>query len=776
MKKIIINYKVIILGLLFFFVYIGIGALYFYNTVENLYHAKYSEVSDTMKKEAQTLIAEKKEAIVLMGLLLAQNHDIKKLLLEKNETDLGLDQYSLKIKENTPLQNIWFHVVDNEGVSRYRSWNKERGDSIVHIRKDAAEMLKNPKVNVAVSVGKFDMTFKSLVPIYEGEEFIGSVETIGRFNSIGIKLEKDHFKTAVFIDKKYKKQLTHTADESFYDEYFLSFCSEKEHLLPQILEYGVEHFIAVDNYYIDSKNQQLFTLYRVLDIYGENMGYLVMALDLKHINIANVATAKKRIIVSLTLGFLIISGFLAYLYMVNYKNFIQAQQKKLEESVAQKTFELRKKNEAMNYLAHHDVLTNLPNRLYFEEELSESILIAQKENTKLGVLFLDLDSFKEVNDTYGHKVGDLLLVHITKVLKNIVRKDDFIARLGGDEFTVIVKNSSQEVLEKVAHKIIREVQKPIPIDGVELFVTFSIGVSLYPDDGETTELLLKYADTAMYRAKEDGKNRFQFYNYYMTEMTLEKVTLQNALREAIAQEQFEPYYQPKIDARTQKVVGLEALVRWIHPEKGVIPPVAFIAFAEESGLIKDIDMIMLRKSLRQVKEWHNEGVNTGKLSLNVSTKQLQDLVCVECFEKEIKRVAFDTQFLAIEVTEGQIMKNQKKSKEILSLFRDLGISISIDDFGTGYSSLSYLKHLPVDKLKIDRSFIIETPQNKGDVAIVKTIIALAKNLQLEIIAEGVESKEQVDFLTDAGCYIIQGFYYSQPLSAQACREYLIAHS
>ncbi len=776
MKKIIINYKVIILGIIFFLLYVVAGMLYYYNSADNLYSAKYSEVSQTMKKEAQTLIAEKKEAMVLMGILLAQNEDIKKLLLNPDDTDLGLDEYSLHIKENTPLQNIWFHVVDNKGISRYRSWNKERGDSIVGIRKDAAMMLQDPKISVAVSVGKFDMTFKSLVPIYEGEVFIGSVETIGRFNSIAIKLEKENFKTAVFIDKKYKKQLTHTATQSFYEDYFLTYNSGSENLLSHILELGMEQVIAIENYYIDTQYAQLFTRYEIADIHGENMGHIVMTLDLKHINIANIITAKKRIIISLILGFLIISGFLAYLYMVNYKNFIQAQQKKLEDRVAQKTIELRKKSEDMNYLAHHDVLTNLPNRLYFEEQLAESILLTKKENKKLGVLFLDLDSFKEVNDTYGHKVGDLLLVHITRVLKTIVRRDDFIARLGGDEFTIIVKESSQEVLEKIAKKIILEIQKPILIDGLELFVTFSIGVSLYPDDGDTTELLLKYADTAMYRAKEDGKNRFQFYNFYMTEMTLEKVSLQNALREAIAQKQFHPYYQPKIDSRTTKVVGLEALVRWIHPEKGIIPPAEFIGFAEESGLIKDIDMIMLKKSLRQIKEWHNEGINTGRLSLNVSTKQLQDLVCVECFQKEINALKFDTKYLAIEVTEGQIMKNQKKSKEILGHFRKMGISISIDDFGTGYSSLSYLKHLPVDKLKIDRSFIMETPQNRGDVAIVKTIIALAQNLQLEIIAEGVESKEQVDFLTEAGCYVIQGYYYSKPLSAKDCREYLIAHS
>jgi len=708
-----INSRVILIGALFLLLYITASSIYLKNSMETLFDNKYSQVSMQMQREADVLIGEKLEAIVHINMAVAQSMKIKEFLLGEFEGDLKLDEYSQEIKEKTPLKTVWFHVVDKNGISRYRSWTKERGDSLLGIRKDVVMMIANPKMHAVISTGKFDMTFKSMVPIFDDGVFVGSLETIARFESVAKKLKRSKFETAVFIDKKYKKQLTHTPTSNFFDDYYLSYPSDSKKLMSGVLEKGVKHFTQIERYYLDSKYEQLFSLFKVKNVLGEDMGYVVMALDLDNIDTSSILASKKRIIITLILGFLIITSFLAYLYMVNYKNFIEHQQKKLEESVALKTLELKKKSEDMKYLALHDTLTDLPNRLYFETKLDEIIELAKRSKQRVGVLFLDLDSFKEVNDTYGHKVGDLLLKSITQMLKSTLHKDDFIARLGGDEFIVIVQNCSESTLEEIAQNVISKVQSPITIEEVELYVTFSIGVSLYPDDGESTELLLKHADTAMYRAKEDGKNRFQFYNYRMTELTLERVTLQNALREAVAQNQFVPYFQPKIDARDGKVVGLEALVRWIHPERGIVSPIEFIEFSEESGLIKDIDMIMLHATLKQIKEWHSEGIETGRVSLNISTKQLQDFVCVERFRDEIEAIGFNTDFLEIEVTESQIMKNQKKATEILKLFKDLGIAISIDDFGTGYSSLSYLKHLPVDRLKIDRSFICRYCKNNN---------------------------------------------------------------
>lgn len=767
-----ISIRVVLIGFVFLALY-GTGSMYYLiHSLETLYDAKYTEVAKRMEREANVLISEKLEAVLLMGIVASKNENVKNFLLQTTSKDLELDRYARLIKENTSMKNVWFHVVDKKGVSRYRSWTKERGDSLVHIRKDLAQMIKNPKMSAVISAGKFDMTFKSMVPIYDEGRFIGSIETIARFNSIVKKLQRDNFETVVLVDKSYKNQLTHTAQNSFIGDYFISAFSGSHRLMQSLQERGVEHFTNIKNYSLDSKNEMLFSLHRFPDIHGKNMGYFIMAIALEDIDILNIQDSKNRIILSLLLGFLIISGFLLYLYIVNYKKFIEEQQRKLEESVQQKTKELRVKSEEMTHLAHHDSLTNLPNRLLFEEKLDKAIAKAKNTKTEVGVLFLDLDGFKEINDTYGHKTGDQLLQAITLRLKRIVRNSDVVARLGGDEFTIIVENSTNESLEKIANKIIIEIQKSIVIDTLELFVTFSIGISVYPSDGADSELLLKYADTAMYKAKEDGKNRYQFYNYTMTEITLERLTLQNALRDAISLGQFEPYFQPKIDANSAKVIGLEALVRWIHPEKGMIAPYHFIPFAEESGLIKEIDQFMLSATLKQIKAWHSQGITTGRVSVNISTKQLQDFVCIECFEETIARYGFDPAFLEVEVTESQIMKNQKKSIEVLKQLKGLGITISMDDFGTGYSSLSYLKNLPVDRLKIDRSFIIEIPDNQEDAAIVKTIIVLAKNLGLDIIAEGVETKEQLEFLVENGCHKIQGYYYSKPLSAEDCEEFL----
>jgi diguanylate cyclase (GGDEF)-like protein len=481
--------------------------IYLQNSLNTLYDNKYSEVSKQMQREADVLIGEKLEAIVHINMAVAQNMDLKNFLLGKREDDLKLDRYAKLVAEKTPLKSVWFHVVDKNGISRYRSWTKERGDSVLAIRKDVAQMIKNPQMQAVISTGKFDMTFKSMVPIFSKGVFVGSLETIARFESVAVKLQKSHFETAVFVDKKYKKQLTHTATNNFFDDYYLSYPSDSKKLMNGVLEKGVEHFTKIKKYYLDSKNEQIFSLFKIKSVHGDDMGYVIMALDLKYIDIRNIKDSKNKIITTLLLGFLIITGFLAYLYMVNYKNFIEEQQKKLEKSVIEKTHELRAKSEEMSHLAHHDSLTNLPNRLLFEQKLQEAIEIAQEIEERVGVLFLDLDGFKEINDTYGHKTGDLLLQAITKRLKNIIRTSDIVARLGGDEFTVIVQSANHETLEKIADKIITDIQIPIVIQDLELFVTFSIGMSLYPEDGLTTELLLKYADTAMYRAKEEGKNR-----------------------------------------------------------------------------------------------------------------------------------------------------------------------------------------------------------------------------------------------------------------------------
>lgn len=427
----------------------------------------------------------------------------------------------------------------------------------------------------------------------------------------------------------------------------------------------------------------------------------------------------------------------------------------------------------LEHLFRYDHLTNLPNKLLLLDKIEQSINLADKNGHKVSILFLDLDRFKEINDTYNHEIGDKLLKEISKKLKRFIKKEDTLGRFGGDEFIIILNDSNEAQAIDTVSNIIDVMNEPIIVNSVKLHTTFSIGISIYPDDGDSGDILIRNADTAMYQAKSNGKNRYEFYNKKMTEYALERVLLESNLRNAIKNGEFEVYFQPKIDANVDKVIGLEALIRWNHPELGLIPPIKFIPFAEDIGLIIEIDKWMMRESAMQVLAWKKENILCGKLSINVSAKQLEDDNYVEYLRQKLEIIGLSPADLEIEITEGLIMKHSLHVTSTLNAIRELGISISVDDFGTGYSSLSYLKRLPIDKLKIDRSFVKDLPHDKDDIAIVKTIIALANNLSLELIAEGVETKEQKDFLLREGCPNIQGYFYSKPLKVNECREFLL---
>lgn len=444
----------------------------------------------------------------------------------------------------------------------------------------------------------------------------------------------------------------------------------------------------------------------------------------------------------------------------------------LEEKIEARTKELQEKNDLMEYVANHDALTGLPNRLLFLDRLRQSIKHSKRKKQTTSVLFLDLDRFKEVNDTYGHLVGDELLKIVSEKLMKSVREEDTISRLGGDEFTVIIEGASDNDILAITKKIIASMKLCATIDNNEIYTTFSIGISRYPDDGDTPEELLRNADTAMYAAKENGKNQYQFYNKKMTELAIEKSKMEHDLRVALEENQLRTYYQPKVNAEDSVVIGMEALVRWNHPEYGMIQPSEFILIAEETGLIVSLDKWMMQNSLKQMKDWHRKGLNTGKLSLNLSIKQLESDGYIDEIKSMISNLDINPKYLELEITESQIMKDSQSAIKILEEIRSIGISISVDDFGTGYSSLAYLKKLPIDKLKIDRSFVDALPDDENDIAIVRAIVALAKSLNLELIAEGVENKEQLDFLIQEGCSNIQGYYYSKPLPSDIYEEFL----
>ena len=420
----------------------------------------------------------------------------------------------------------------------------------------------------------------------------------------------------------------------------------------------------------------------------------------------------------------------------------------------------------LEHQAYHDSLTGLPNRALLLDRIDQAIRHAKRNKSLLAVLFLDLDNFKQINDSFGHSVGDTVLVSVSGMLKNALRDMDTIARLGGDEFTILLSEfDKEEEINEITTKLFDTLRQPLAIEGGELFVTTSIGISVFPNDGENPEILLRNADAAMYRAKEKGRNGFEFYTEDMTERALEKVHMITNLNRALDQGEFEVYYQPQYDIQRKQLIGLEALIRWHHPERGLICPDEFLHAAEESGLIISLDRWAMSQGMQQMKTWNDAGIELGRLSLNLTMQQIDQPDFLEFLMEQMQQNDCDGESLGFEITEGQLMKNPERTIEILDRISALGIKISVDDFGTGYSSLAYLKKLPVDTLKIDKEFIRDIPLDEDDVSIVKSIIALAKSMRIDVLAEGVETDDQLDFLSGEGCSLIQGFLFSHPKPA-----------
>jgi len=435
---------------------------------------------------------------------------------------------------------------------------------------------------------------------------------------------------------------------------------------------------------------------------------------------------------------------------------------------------LLKQKDILNHQAHHDALTGLPNRVLFSERLEQAIAKSKRQNLKVGLLFIDLDHFKEINDSLGHAVGDEILKEVTNRLSSTIRKEDILARLGGDEFTIIIEGLKEaEDVTVLAQKIIDLLSEPIKIDDNILYVSSSIGISLYPDDGDNAQDLLKYADAAMYKAKDEGRNNFQFYCSEMTKLAFQRVHMEASIREALVNKEFVVFYQVQVDGSTDKIIGMEALVRWESPSEGLLSPSRFISIAESTGLIVDIDREVMKMAMSQVSLWEKEAIFSGVLSLNLTMKHLYKEDFLEVLVKTMKECDFNANDLELEVVESEIMSNPSRAIKILNQIRDMGISLAIDDFGTGYSSLSYLKRLPIKKLKIDQSFVKDLPHDEEDIAISRAVIALAKSMNLDIIAEGVETKEQKDFLVNNECKNIQGYYYSKPVNADEMKKILI---
>ncbi len=425
---------------------------------------------------------------------------------------------------------------------------------------------------------------------------------------------------------------------------------------------------------------------------------------------------------------------------------------------------LKETERQLEYLAHHDILTDLPNRMLFNTRLEQAIEHARRRQTMLAVLFLDLDRFKHINDSFGHAAGDALLKEVARRLRGNIRAEDTAARLGGDEFCLLLDPiHTKEDAATVTGKILTAFQQPFRVENQEVHVTPSIGISVFPRDGKDAATLFRNADAAMYQAKSQGSNGFAFYSKTLTDRAFEQVMLENALHKAIQNRELRLYFQPQVEMRTGKLIGAEALLRWEHPDMGIIPPSRFIPLAEETGLILAMGAWVFQAGCLQAKNWLDRGLHPGRLSLNVSGAQIRHGKLVAEVERALAESGLPPASLELEVTEGFIMEKAEHSIEILERLRGMGVSLAIDDFGTGYSSLSYLKRLPIQRLKIDQSFVRDIPGDPDDMAICRAVIALGRSMGLDIIAEGVETEAQRRFLLEHDCHNGQGFLFSRPL-------------
>jgi diguanylate cyclase (GGDEF)-like protein len=490
----------------------------------------------------------------------------------------------------------------------------------------------------------------------------------------------------------------------------------------------------------------------------------------------------KRILVIGTLLGILVAGFAAWSTLRN-----SGIRGKAKEDLLQKVEEISRSNKELVRLAHeartmtrqmthsaeHDALTDLPNRLLLNDRIGQAVALAQRREKQVGVLYLDLDSFKHMNDSLGHPIGDKLLQSLARRLLGCVRTTDTVSRLGGDEFVILLSEIERpEDAAIISRKLLQAVSKAFPIDKHDLHITASIGVSTYPDDGFDAETLIKNADTAMFQAKENGREGYQFFRPAMNVRAVERQLIEEHLRRALERQEFALHYQPKIILKTGAISGVEALLRWTHPTRGYVPPGQFIPVAEDCGLILPIGAWVLKEACAQARAWADAGLPALTMAVNVSPVQFKSNGFLNNLAEILIETGLDPRSLELEVTEGALMKNPELAADTLSTLRGMGVQVAIDDFGTGYSSLSYLRRFPLDALKIDQSFIRQITTIPDETVIVSAIISMGQSLNLRIIAEGVETEDQLDFLKAHKCDEAQGFYFSRPVPPQQIASFL----
>lgn len=779
-----------------------------------LYNTLYEDFKDRSKLTFDLLIDKKEIYDTYKGIYNyckknGQTLNNEKLLQMRKKlyAQVQNSYYKLNKLHNKPI--IHFHTVNNVSFLRMHLTEKY-GDDLTQIRPLVAQVNKTKKFAEGFEVGKSFSQYRFIFPIIdENNIHLGSVEIAYKVSIFAKEyMEHANAKTNIHIVKK-------IVDEKFWNEKIKVYYKESPLKGMYTLKKAIKNLENYNNMKYEKMVTSLEAREKIIEmiqlkkeafsIYDYKMGDCITVIPIvnpatknavaylttKHFSkfIKNEIDHFNNNLIMIN-SFISIIMFLLYIYLVNQqknskllsktnlelskkKNELEELNSNLEDLVEKKTAKLLKQKSMLKYQAHHDALTSLPNRTLFQDRLEQSIKKAKRNKSKVGLLFIDLDNFKEINDSLGHDVGDKILKIVTKRLNTSKRSSDTLARLGGDEFMITVEELHHtQDLSSIANKVLQSLSQPMDVDDHTLYVTSSIGISIYPDDDVLPLNLLKYADSAMYKAKAEGRNNFQYYNSKLTELAFERVVMETNLRSAIKNNEFVVFYQPQVNGKTNRLEGIEALVRWNHPQMGLVGPSKFIRLAESTGLIIEIDTYTMKTAMTQISNWYKQGLNPGKIALNISINQLNQKDFTEKFKHMLEETHCKHDWVELEVTESQVMTHPEETITILESIRNLGIELAIDDFGTGYSSLAYLKKLPINKLKIDQEFVRDLPDNKEDEDITKAIIALAKSLNLKIIAEGVETKAQKDFIVENGCDNIQGYYYSKPVSANELENIL----
>jgi len=466
-----------------------------------------------------------------------------------------------------------------------------------------------------------------------------------------------------------------------------------------------------------------------------------------------------------------ITAVIATTAMVPFLYYLVSALRETEKALSEKSLQInsilghhKEAEQNLVQVINYDVLTGLPNRFLFLDRLGHAISRAARSNRMVAVMLLDIDNFKTINDTLGHTHGDLLLQDIADRLRRCVLEDDTLARIGGDEFVIVLEGVSEiEEIAKIAQKIVEIFSLPFTPSSQEIYVTPSMGITIYPMDGHDSDSLLKNADAAMYTAKEYGRNHFRFYTTDMNALAIERFAMEGALRRAMEREEFTLHYQPQVDIKSGRVIGVEALLRWNHPERGLVPPGEFIPLLEENNLIIPVGEWVLRTACAQCRAWQDDGLPPLRMAVNLSARQFRQDNLVEMIDSILRETGISPKLLELELTEGLLMENIGETSMILGQLKSRGVQVAIDDFGTGYSSLSYLKRFPIDRLKIDQSFVRDIITDSNDAAIAVAVISLGRSMGLSVIAEGVETRDQLEFLGVQKCDEYQGYHFSRPV-------------